>query len=595
MTTFSNPAPPLIERWRAMATKASGGKDPEALTARLGALSLPALCWERPEPSLPSGRVGPWEPRQPLASPDRSEIAELYERFVAPLLLAEPSCLAGDPSAVPDPAWLEAILPEGALGMPVAIQAGASAGAVLGAALAVAEQRGLARSEVWLTVQGDPLGALAELGGLSVPAERALADLAEPARVASELPHVHVLAPSGAWAGRAGAEPAVQIAVALCGFLDMVRALEPEGLSVGQVAAATELELALRGDVLLDLAAVRALRHLMVRVLIASGAAESSVRIYASLPSTELSSVDTTTNLLRLSAAGFAGAASGADALGLPPHDLATAAPQAAARRLSANLHLLLARESRLGRVQDPASGSYAVESLTRTLAQAAWTELRLIESEGGLLASLRAGFLQERIAEARRERQSRVARRGEPWVGVSQFVDPTAPLPEPASAPPAARQLVERVRAAPPWRPAGGWEALQRRLRPRQISVMLLQLGPLARHKARSDFARDVLTAAGFGVHDSGPIIDPDAGAVAFATHGAPIACICGSDDDYERLAPTLATHLVAAGARAVVLAGRVPEPPEPFTSAGIRHAVYRGADVLSVLRELADLLESP
>jgi methylmalonyl-CoA mutase len=46
----------------------------------------------------------------------------------------------------------------------------------------------------------------------------------------------------------------------------------------------------------------------------------------------------------------------------------------------------MMMEESHLGQVQDAAYGSYFHESMTKSLAQAAWTEFQQIESEGGLL-----------------------------------------------------------------------------------------------------------------------------------------------------------------------------------------------------------------
>ena len=61
--------------------------------------------------------------------------------------------------------------------------------------------------------------------------------------------------------------------------------------------------------------------------------------------------------------------------------------------------------EAALFRVGDPGAGSGAIEALTAELAEAAWDEFRAIEAEGGLLAAVRSGALQARIAAKREER----------------------------------------------------------------------------------------------------------------------------------------------------------------------------------------------
>src|SRR5690606_32278192 len=92
------------------------------------------------------------------------------------------------------------------------------------------------------------------------------------------------------------------------------------------------------------------------------------------------------------------------------PHTIAHGLPDAFARRIARNIQLILASESRIGFVGDPAAGSGAVEGLTNALCEAAWEEFRRIEAEGGILASVSAGKLQARIAEARAALQAAVA-----------------------------------------------------------------------------------------------------------------------------------------------------------------------------------------
>ncbi len=241
-----------------------------------------------------------------------------------------------------------------------------------------------------------------------------------------------------------------------------------------------------------------------------------------------------------------------------------------------------------VGRVADPTAGSFAIEHLTDALARAAWAEVQALAREGGLVASLRAGAIQARIAAAAAERAARIARRSEPILGVSLYPDAGAP-PPPAPAPslPAGH---DPVVAAPPFRPMAGWEALRRRLAATPVRAWLLPIGPVRQHQARLDFAADLLRAAGFVVELADEAPDPADAAASFGTSGAAIACLCGSDSDYERVVPSLAGPLAAAGARAVVVAGRWPEPAEAWRDAGVTHVVHLGADVLATCAALAD-----
>ena len=78
-------------------------------------------------------------------------------------------------------------------------------------------------------------------------------------------------------------------------------------------------------------------------------------------------------NLLRLTAAGFAAAVGGADALVLEPFTQPLGRPTPFARRQARNAQLVLMEESGLVRVADPAGGAWFLEAQTDQLARAAW------------------------------------------------------------------------------------------------------------------------------------------------------------------------------------------------------------------------------
>ena len=85
------------------------------------------------------------------------------------------------------------------------------------------------------------------------------------------------------------------------------------------------------------------------------------------------------------------------------PHTIAHGLPDPFARRIARNTQIILADESNVGFVSDPAAGSGAIDALTEALCAAAWKEFRRIEAEGGIFESLQADKLQERVRAARR------------------------------------------------------------------------------------------------------------------------------------------------------------------------------------------------
>src|SRR5699024_1549939 len=75
-----------------------------------------------------------------------------------------------------------------------------------------------------------------------------------------------------------------------------------------------------------------------------------------------------------------------------------------------------------LGHVVDPAGGSWYVESLTDSLADAAWSVLQTVEAAGGLSAAIASGSVAESITRIRDARDADIAHRKSPITGVSEF-----------------------------------------------------------------------------------------------------------------------------------------------------------------------------
>lgn len=536
---------------------------------------------------------------------------------------------------------------------PMVLEAGASGLALLGALVAVARSRDVSPDALSGTVQADPLATLARDGWLPRGVDAAFDDLAACVRHADEhVSGLRVVGLSALPVAEAGADASTELAVVLAGLLETVRRLDARDLGPDRVLPRTEVVVSLGGHLLVDLAKLRALRRLWARVGAALGVSGSPVRIHARQADATLATVDPWTNLLRASAAGFVGAVGGADALTLLPWDHALGESEAAARRIARNQQILLREEAHLDRVEDPAAGSFALEHLTDALCRAAWERFQAIEGGGGMLQALADGSLASGIGERVAARRRRIATRRDALVGVSRSPDPseapiTRPRPDPAerdrllrarweaaqlaldrrqddpvlaaameglrrgSADRAAHAVEAAARgmhlaslagAVPgmpftahrlvPERPSAPWEALRARVRaatPRP-RVFLANLGPKASHKAREAFARELFEAGGFAVTTHEGFVDPDEAAIAFGTSACTGACICGTDDAYERAVPRLARQLTAAGAAFVVVAGRFPADPAPWREAGVTAVVHLGADVLATLGDLAD-----
>jgi methylmalonyl-CoA mutase len=292
-------------------------------------------------------------------------------------------------------------------------------------------------------------------------------------------------------------------------------------------------------------------------------------------------------NLLRGTLAGFAAGVGGADAVTVQPFDAAVGAPEPFSRRIARNTQALLVEESHVARVIDPAGGSWFVESLTDSLARAAWAFFQEIEGAGGVLAALDSGLVAKRIETVRAKRERDVATRRTPLTGVSEF-------PDLEERPVSRRALPDGPAGGlPVYRPSEPFEALRDRsdaiatksgTRPR---AFLATLGPLAAYTVRAGFARNLLQAGGIEAVEAGPTETPQDVAAAFRGAGTPVAVLCSTDGTYAERAEATVAALRAAGATYVLLAGRAEVP-------GLDGHLAAGTDALAVIEGVYAALEA-
>ena len=430
------------DAWRALVAKTLGDKPFESLSkATAEGLPIAPLYAAAPAPAAfpvrPYDAERPWDLRTLSAHPDPARVnAELLadlEGGAASVIVsghATPEALSRA---------LKDVVVELA---PVGLDAGFLGAKAADALHAVAKSSPGAK----LNLHMDPLSAFAAAGASPGPIESHLVSAATVGvRLAQTYPHAQLFLASGRVAHEAGGGEALEVAFAGSAAIAYAKALVHAGLPVGEAFGRITLGLAADADYFVSLAKMRAARQVFARIATASGAG-ATARIEARSSRRMLTAKDPWTNMIRLTAAGFAAAAGGADAVILGAFTDALGLPTAFARRQSRNAQLVLMEEGEIGRVADPAAGSGYVEALTDQIARAAWAKLQAIEAAGGLIAALEAGLIAREVEAAN-------AARGAPKIlGVTAFppteeapvdVDPAAPAtpdpPTPASPAPTA------------------------------------------------------------------------------------------------------------------------------------------------------------
>ncbi|OSC39400.1 methylmalonyl-CoA mutase small subunit [Mycobacterium decipiens] len=437
---------------------------------------------------------------------------------------------------------------------PVMLDAGADYLAACDAMLElVAQLEPDQRTTLSIDLGGDPLTA--SLSGRGAPPIEEV--IAVASRVAGDR-GVRAITVDGPAFHNLGATAATELGASIAAAVAYLRLLTESGRSVGEALRQISFRLAADDDQFMTLAKMRAVRQLWARVAEVAGDPDGgAATIHAETSLPMMTQRDPWVNMLRCTLAAFGAGVGGADTVLVFPFDVAIPggfpgiAPSFA-RRIARNTQLLLLEEAHVGRVLDPAGGSWFVEDLTEQLARQAWQNFQAIEGHGGFVDA--HDYLTEQIAGLAARRADDIAHRRIAITGVNEFPnlgEPALPQGDPASI---AGNVV---------RCAAEFEALRDRsdaylaragARPR---ALLLALGPLAEHNIATTFAANLLASGGIEAINPGTV---DAAGVAQAVRdaGSPtVAVICGTDQRYCDEAADVAQAARSAGIERVYLAG--------------------------------------
>jgi methylmalonyl-CoA mutase len=116
---------------------------------------------------------------------------------------------------------------------------------------------------------------------------------------------------------------------------------------------------------------------------------------------------DYNVNMLRTTTECMSAILGGADAIANLPYDALYHKDNEFGDRIARNQLLILKKESYFDKVNNPADGSYYIESLTNQLAEKALTLFKDIESNGGFLKQLNDGIIKRKIQESAEAEQN--------------------------------------------------------------------------------------------------------------------------------------------------------------------------------------------
>ncbi len=516
----------------------------------------------------------------------------------------------------------------------VSLRAGMACQPVASEILALCRSMGVESGDVHLFCGMDPFGAFAT-GGQWAGREKVLDSLAKFAldnRL--EFENLICLRSDTTPYHNAGASNVQELAFALATGVAYLRALVDVGMSIEDSFSQIDLAVSVDADLFGSSSKIRALRKLWGRIAEASGRTTGTTSIQARTSHRMLTRFDPWVNILRNVTAGFAGALGGADRITIEPFDLLEGGNSELGRRVARNTHIILAEETMLGSVADPAGGAWYVEAFTDELAEKAWNLFQNIEKIGGMGEALASGFVGEQIKSTREERQRNLATRAQATIGVSEFpniLEETAPklaiqksehsrevahclseeltkdsINKDEAAGREQRMFLAQLEtstemiAVPiePFRDSYMFERLrdasdrvkdQSGARPK---IFLGNWGTPADFTARSTFAKNFFEAGGIEAISNDGFSNIDEMIAAFRNSGTSLFVLCSTDAQYEKIGEDILSALKGANPTAVYVAGK-PKNKSDLVSAGTDVFISMGMNVLEVLEGAYQALE--
>ena len=255
------------------------------------------------------------------------------------------------------------------------------------------------------------------------PSMRAVADIIE--YTAQNMPKFNSISISGYHMQEAGATAVQELAFTLADGLEYVRAALSKGLAVDAFAPRLSFFFAIGMDFFMEVAKLRAARLLWAELMSQfkpTKADSLALRTHCQTSGVSLTEQDPYNNVVRTTIEAMAAVLGGTQSLHTNSFDEALALPTPTSARIARNTQLIIAEETGIPRVIDPLGGSYYVEHLTASLAEAARTLIKEVEDLGGMTKAVASGMPKLRIEEAAARRQARIDRGEEVIVGVNKY-----------------------------------------------------------------------------------------------------------------------------------------------------------------------------
>ena len=451
------------------------------------------------------------------------------------------------------------------------------------------EKQGYDKEKIVGGVGFDPIDAMLQKGK---DAGALLADLPKIVETLKDYPNLRCVMVHSDTLNNSGAYIVQELGYALAWGNEYLQQLVDAGVDVDLAAKSIKFYMGISENYFMEIAKFRAARLLWAQIVKQYEPkcdCACKMVINASTSTYNQTLFDSYVNLLRSQTEAMSAALGGVHSMVVTPFDAPYEKATDFSERIARNQQLLIKEESHFDRIVDPSAGSYYIEYLTDALATEAWKIFLKIEDEGGFLAAVKAGTVQDDINATNVKRHGDAAKRKEFLLGTNQFPNFTEKSEGKRAV--AAKACCHGGECEVPFkklettRLAADFEDLRIHTEETKVPVaFMLTIGNLAMRQARAQFSCNFLACAGYKVIDNLGFKTVEEGVDAALAAGADIVVICSSDDEYAEYAIPAFKYL---NGRAMFVVAGAPACMEDLKVAGIENFIHVRCNVLETLKE--------
>ena len=299
--------------------------------------------------------------------------------------------------------------------------------------IAAAEKQGVPMRTLGGTIQNDILKEYIAQKEYIFPPEPSMRLVTDTIEFGTqELPKWNTVSISGYHIREAGSTAAQELAFTLADGMEYVRWVLERGLDVDAFAPRLSFFFNCHNDFLEEIAKFRASRRIWAREMRRTFGAQDSrswwMRFHTQTAGCSLTAQQPEINIVRVAIQALAAVLGGTQSLHTNSMDEALALPSEHAVTVALRTQQIIAHESGVANTVDPLGGSYAVEALTDRMEERVYEYFEQIESMGGVIPALEAGFFQQEIADAAYQYQREIDEQRRTVVGVNAYEEEEPP-----------------------------------------------------------------------------------------------------------------------------------------------------------------------